>query len=131
MDSDLYLRRSVRKFNKEHGTQIYCVTPDMPSYIFVSNVPRELHKSSEVISAKTDELNKLKMFDVYEEVPDVGQVCIDTRWVVTYKGDGIKARIVARGFQERQCVPSDSPTVAKTAFHCASGWNCFGYILYH
>ena len=118
VDSDLYLRRSVRKFNKEHGTQIYCVTPDMPSYIFVSNVPRELHKSSEVISAKTDELNKLKMFDVYEEVPDVGQVCIDTRWVVTYKGDGIKARIVARGFQERQCVPSDSPTVAKTAFHC-------------
>ena len=36
--------------------------------------------------------------------------------VITYKGDGIKARIVAKGFQEVQPIISDSPTVAKSAF---------------
>ena len=56
------------------------------------------------------------MSDVYEEVPNNGQECISTRWVMTFKGKGVKARLVARGFQERYPVPSDSPTAAKTAF---------------
>ena len=113
--SEYEIRRSLRTWNKEHGTQIYCVQPEVPYYVFVSDVPKELHNSSEVISAKQEELQKLDMFGVYECVEDTGQRCIDTRWVVTYKGDGIKARIVARGFQEQQKVAADSPTVAKTA----------------
>ena len=108
-------RRSLRKFNKEQGAQLYCVQHNVPSYVYVSDVPRELHKSPEVLDAKKEELEKLNIFDVYDEVEDKGQPRIDTRWVVTYKGSGVKARIVARGFQDLDPVPSDSPTVAKTA----------------
>ena len=35
---------------------------------------------------------------------------------MTFKGKGVKARLVARGFQERYPVPSDSLTAAKIAF---------------
>ena len=102
----------------ENVHQAYLVECDLPSYVFMSEVPRELHDSPECLEAKKEELAKLDSFGVYNAVPDTGQVCISTKWVVTYKGDKIKARIVARGFQERQSVPSDSPTVAKTAFRC-------------
>ena len=51
-----------------------------------------------------EELNKWKELNVYEEVEDVGQKCINTRWVNTVKGDEnnikIKSRLVARGFEE-------------------------------
>ena len=115
-------RASLRLFNKEHGSDVYCVnteSPSIPSYeweVFMSDVPKEKLKSPEVKEAKQDELKKLTMFDVYEEVDNQGQPLISTKWVVTYKGQGIKARIVARGFQEREVVVADSPTVAKTAF---------------
>ena len=113
-------RRSQRKFNEETGYYVYYSrTPATPSYeweIYMTDVPKELLKSPEVREAKQEELKKLDMFDVYEEVDHKGQCLIDTKWVVTYKGQGIKARIVARGFQEREFVVSDSPTVAKTAF---------------
>ena len=58
------------------------------------------------------------MNNVYEEVPDVGQTAISTRWVCTMKQskDGItpKARLVARGFEdfENKNLPKDSPTCA-------------------
>ncbi len=68
---------------------------------------------------KLDELNKWKEFHVYNEVPDIGQRCISTRWVCTIKetskGNIHKARLVARGFEdlERNSVQKDSPTCAK------------------
>ena len=113
------LRRSQRLINREHGWEVYCSTPSIPItewQVFSSEVPKELHNSPECLEAKQDELRKLAMFDVYEEVPNNGQECISTRWVMTLKGKGVKARLVARGFQERYPVPSDSPTAAKTAF---------------
>ncbi len=65
--------------------------------------------------AKQKELESWKANGVYEEVEDVGQKAVSTRWVVTEKiknGQVIcKARLVARGFEEEiQCWEKDAPT---------------------
>ena len=83
---------------------------------------------SDVLQVKHVELRKLKDFDVYDEVEDVGQPCISTKWVITRKDDGVKARFVARGFEETQYIESNSPTVAKTTMRkllataTSNGW---------
>ena len=111
------LRQSLRLLNKEHGWEVYhaTVAPIYEWQVFMNEVPKALHSNPEYMQAKEDELQKLQLFDVYEETEDHGQVCIGTRWVLTYKGSSVKARLVAIGFQEKERVPSDSPTVAKTA----------------
>ena len=74
------------------------------------------------------ELRKLKDFDVYDEVEDFGQPCISTKWVKTRKYDKMKARLVARGFEEPYYIKSNSPTVAKTTMRIllatatSNGW---------
>ena len=112
------VRRSLRKLNEKHGWQVYCstVTVDNPvAEALVIEVPRSLHGNPECIEAKEAELQKLQLFEAYQEVEDAGQKCIGTKWVLTYKENGVKARLVAKGFQEKEKVPSDSPTVAKSA----------------
>lgn len=52
------------------------------------------------MAAKHAELKKLQDFKVHEEVEDSGQTCISTRWVLWSKGPEIRARLVARGFEE-------------------------------
>ena len=66
-----------------------------------------------VTQAKLVELDSWKQFDVYEVVPNQGQDTISTRWVITQKESGTKARLVVRGFEECPDVQTDSPTVAK------------------
>ena len=39
VNKELEVRRSLRKFNKETGAQVYCVQPDVPYYVFASDVP--------------------------------------------------------------------------------------------
>ncbi|KAK4298165.1 hypothetical protein Pmani_029465 [Petrolisthes manimaculis] len=68
--------------------------------------------------AKQEEIKSWKNFGVYEEVTNMGQNALSVRWVVTEKEnmDGkkkIKARLVARGFEDKEEVQSDSPTVSK------------------
>ena len=70
---------------------------------------------SDIMKAKKDELEKLIQFDTYEEVENEGQNTVSTRWVVTNKEGKVKARLVARGFEEEFLLPSDSPTVGKGA----------------
>ena len=65
------------------------------------------------MTAKNEELQKLKEYDVCEEVDYDGQDCISTRWILTVKNDKVKARLVARGYEEQALVRRDSPTVAK------------------
>jgi hypothetical protein len=65
--------------------------------------------------AKQVELNKLKEFDTYEEVEDLGQDRISTTWVLWNKGSEVRARLVARGFEDKQAFPKDSPTIGKSA----------------
>lgn len=69
-------------------------------------------------SAKLEELNKWRDMKAYDEVPDLGQPRISSRWVCTEKLKGghtvLKARLVARGFEENNPqIKTDSPTCQK------------------
>lgn len=66
--------------------------------------------------AKFKELDNWRQNQVFEEVQDVGQKCVSTRWILTMKDStaGVipKARLVARGFEElcKDEIQRDSPT---------------------
>ena len=83
--------------------------------ILLTNVEDQI----DVKVAKARELENWCSHGVYIEVPNQGQRCISTRWVVTEKlRDGrkvIKARLVARGFEEENLhkLRKDSPTCGK------------------
>ena len=87
--------------------------------VLVTEIPKKYHNAPEVIEAKESEITNFNRFEAYEEVDDIGQTRITSRWVVTEKEahDGmkkrIKARLVVRGFQEEEDPRSDSPTLAK------------------
>ena len=76
-------------------------------------IPRSEHKNEACIVAKETELDKLKSFDSYSVVDDIGQYRISTTWVLWNKGAEVRARLVARGFEEQEEVASDSPTLEK------------------
>ena len=89
-----------------------------------------------VVEAKEKELQSWRENDVYEEVEDVGQRAISTRWIVTEKvkeGKKIcKARLVARGFEEEMAEwEKDAPTCnAETLKFCLAimkfkKWMCY------
>ncbi len=100
----------------------------------VAFIPDQRHDEKLVRSAKQSELENWKSFDVYEEVLDQGQPRMSTRWVVTEKVNDerkvIKARLVARGYEEERDVPSDSPTAGKDTLRtvvtitCLRSWQC-------
>lgn len=83
----------------------------------VETLQTETLNKSAVFSAKMAEIDNWMRFGVFEEVDDLGQTSITTRWVVTLKEDkgekSVKARLVVRGFQEDTEVQSDSPTATK------------------
>ena len=74
-------------------------------------------KNKDVLQAKQVESISWKTFSVYEEVPDIGQATIPTRWVINEKQTNekteIKARPVARGFEESENIQCDPPTASK------------------
>ena len=82
----------------------------------VVSVPRDKHHIPACVKAKREELKKLKSFDTYEEVEDEGQFRISTTWVLWLKGESVRARLVARGFEDQENVQKDSPTIGKMAF---------------
>ena len=73
--------------------------------------------TEEVQAAKEIELDQWKIQNVYTEEPDVGQTCISLRWVITPKvidnKPSVKARLVARGFEETKDFKTDSPTCSR------------------
>ena len=91
--------------------------------------------TDEVTAAKEKEFISWRENDVFEEVENCGQDTISVRWVVTEKvkqGETIvKARLVARGFEENSdYLRKDSPTCSKEAVRLAisiassKGWEC-------
>ena len=77
---------------------------------------KQKSESEEIVSAKVNELEKLVQFDTYEEVNYNGQKVLSTRWVITNKNGQTKARLVVRGFEEKDLeIPRDSPTIGKGA----------------
>ena len=78
----------------------------------------------ECLEEKRKEIRNWIDNEVFEEVEDQGQKSISTRWIITQKVKAgatvLKARLVARGFEEELCdVPVDSPTCSKEAFRVA------------
>ena len=93
-------------------------------------------ENNQVLEAKERELQSWIENDVYEEVEDVGQRAISTKWIVTEKIKGgeklCKARLVARGFEEEMPEwEKDAPTCSsETLKFCLSivklkKWNCY------
>ena len=103
--NDLGPRRSLRLFNQETGFPVYAV--------YMVTIPKSQQNDEKCKVAKNVELAKLREFDVYEEVPYENQECISTRWVLWYKGAEVRARLVARGYEEMYSVQRDSPTVGR------------------
>ena len=87
------------------------------SDVNVVMVPKSRHSEIECLQAKQTEIQKLQEFQTYEEIKDVGQFKISTTWVLSEKGEEIRARLVARGYEEMTAIQSDSPTVNK--------WNAY------
>ena len=83
---------------------------------------KESYEDVEVKQAMALEMENWKHHDVFVEVDDEGQPGVSCRWVITEKykeGERkIKARLVARGFEELEMdkIRKDSPTCGKTAF---------------
>ena len=84
-------------------------------------IPSNRHSESIVIEAKNKELDNWRNFEVMDEVQDIGQKTISTRWVVSEKDNpdnskNVKARLVIWGFEEDEQLQVDSPTVSKVTF---------------
>ena len=73
--------------------------------LFKNDEISEVEKDA-IDNAKVKELGNWKNNQVYTEVEDKNQAKISTRWVVTTKVIGedkiIKARLVARGFEDEE-----------------------------
>ena len=73
-------------------------------------------KDKDIIMTKENELDKLTQFGTYEEEVNSGQKTLSTRWAITTKDRNTKARLIVRGFEEKDLeIPRDSPTVGKGA----------------
>ena len=65
-------------------------------------------KDKDITMAKENEFDKLAQFGTYEEVVNSGQKTLSTRWVITTKDRNSKARLVVRGFEEKDLeIPRD------------------------
>ena len=91
-------------------------------------IPLREHGRPECLEAKKKELEGWKQFDAYEEVEDLGQDRLSNRWVMTEKGSKenprVKARLVARGFEETIQIQSDAPTGSKETLHIIISVHC-------
>ena len=88
-------KQMVEKWNQEQQNILF-MEEDQEIFVVSTN---NLKNDPRIIEAKEAEINKFKEFGVYEEVKDLGQSTISSRWIVTTSKDKIKARLVARGFQ--------------------------------
>ena len=114
LDEDVRTRSQANKSGVSEVSEVsseVLMTTELPVYSVT--IPTSKHNSIDCLEAKHAELERLKEFDVYEEVSDTGQYCISTKWVIVQKGPKVKARLVARGFEEDLASAVDSPTISK------------------
>ena len=86
---------------------------NLPEEVLATLVAKEETNTPEALEAKQKELEKLQHFDTYDIIEDEGQEYITTLWVITMKGEEVRARLTAKGFQEIHDVPKESPTMHK------------------
>ena len=112
--------KSLEEISKVPAREENNARDESEDEVFAVNIPRHLHGDKECREAKEVELSRFDEFNAYEEVPDEGQECLGTNWVLTEKvKDGktmVKARLCVRGDQEENAdeVQRDSPTVRKS-----------------
>lgn len=95
---------------------------EVPQYTEQENVvllTAEQEQSKAVMDAKHKEIKNMNTYEVFECVPYTGQKTISTRWVITEKFKDnqktMKARLVARGYEENSNLKTDSPTCSREA----------------
>ena len=116
----LALKR-IQDFNNpglKEGTQLTVTTDEVQDDSIEDVLFGTKTDGSRFDAAKTEELNKWREMDTYEEVDDEGQPTLSCRWVCTEKVKGkvlvAKARLVVRGFEEDTTqIQTDSPTCNK------------------
>ena len=81
--------------------------------LITNTEPQTEDKKKVELEAKLEELDKLVNYDVYDLVEDNGQATISCKWLIKSKGDKVKARLVARGFEENFQDRKDSPTCTR------------------
>ena len=90
-------------------------------------IPYRLHGNQECVEAKRQEIKKIvEDYKAVKVVKDDGHYKISSRFVLWYKkhSDGsvqTRARLVARGFEEKQEVAADSPTMDVTSLKIIFG----------
>ena len=104
-------RTEIRKIEQEDAMYTWA-----HEEVLAVIVPKDKRNTPECLEAKEAELKKLKDFQTYTVVEDQGQPRISTTWVMTEKGDGVRARLTARGYEEEDDFPKDSPTLQKFSF---------------
>ena len=101
---------------------------NLPEEVLATLVAKDETNTPEAMEAKQKELDKLLHFDTYDIIEDEGQEYITTLWVITMKGEEVRARLTAKGFQEIHDVPKESPTMHKhtlriiLAIAATKGW---------
>ena len=96
------------KMEVEKSTDPIMYFEDNTSYVV--NIPRDRYNEPAIQEAMNAEMERWKTYGTYREIYDRGQKTISTRWVVTEKKTGYKARLVVRGFEEIDVGQADSPT---------------------
>ena len=87
-------------------TGVFFLKRHDPIEVLAATIPSSQYNNPEVKEAMIEELTKWKTFGAYDLVEDIGQECLDGRWVVTKKQDhdglkvNMKARFCIRGFKE-------------------------------
>lgn len=115
--SSLWADRVASLERKDHTTFL-CIEDE--NTIMFNKIPNK-EMAMKVEKAKREEIENFRKFEVYEEVPFRGglekEKTVSSRWIINEKKDGrVKARIVARGFEEPEGnLSTDAPTVDKTS----------------
>ena len=130
LDGDIVVERDFENGIKEWKLKAEEETNDgedlldsNPDGVFpVKLVSPKDYNMPEVTAAIEREISKYKSFDAFQEVDDLGQKSIPTRWVVTDQADSgkdelYKARLCIRGDLEhgKEDIRSDAPTASKEA----------------
>ena len=122
--------------NPQGGGECIDLLRDVQKWRHISDNEEILSCSSgdRVYQAKLAEHDNWIANDVYDKVKDSGQTTVSLRWVTTEKMKNtiphVKARLVARGFEEDLLNRTDSPTCSKDSLMLALalivsfGWQC-------
>ena len=117
-------KNEVRKADHEQALYTW-----MHEDVLAVMIPKDQRNTPECLVAKNEELKKLADFKTYKVVEDKGQPYISTTWVMTEKGSEVRARLTARGYEEEEDFPKDSPTMQRFSFRillslaAVHGWN--------